>query len=228
MKTENKVLMAQAREALTGNWGIAVGVTAIFTLVNMLVGMIPMASLIIGGPMSFGVALFFLSLSRKQVLPISDLFKGFNYFLNTLVASLLILIYTILWALLLIIPGIIAAISYSQVFFILAQDPSISASDAIKKSKEMMFGYKWKFFFLGLRFIGWLILCILTLGIGFLWLVPYMQVTFAKFHDDIRGGAVAQTTSPASTPQATPESQIQSEVVNNVPSIVTATPPQVS
>ena len=88
--------------------------------------------------------------------------------------------------LLLIIPGIIAALSYSMTFYILADDNSIGAMDAIKKSKKMMDGYKWKYFCLGLRLLGWALLCVLTLGIGFLWLIPYAQVSVAKFYDDVK------------------------------------------
>jgi uncharacterized membrane protein len=72
-------------------------------------------------------------------------------------------------------------------FYILADDSSIGANEALDKSKEMMRGYKWKFFCLGLRFFGLGLLCLLTLGIGFLWLFPFMQVTMAKFYDDING-----------------------------------------
>jgi uncharacterized membrane protein len=93
--------------------------------------------------------------------------------------------------LLLIIPGIMAGLSYSQTFYILSEDPSIGAMDAIRKSKEMMYGNRWKLFCLGLRFIGWLLLCILTLGIGFIWLAPYMAVSMAKFYDDLVHGTSA-------------------------------------
>lgn len=198
MLKENKVLMQEAREALEGNWSVAVGATAVFLLVSFVAGMVPLGGLIIGGPMAFGVATFFLALSRKQVPVLNDLFKGFTYFLNTLVAVLLVALYTFLWMLLLIVPGIIAAISYSQVFFILAENPSMSASDAIAKSKKMMDGYKWKYFCLGFRFIGWMILSAFTMGIGLLWLVPYMQTTLAKFHDDIKDRDTASSNSSTS------------------------------
>jgi uncharacterized membrane protein len=100
------------------------------------------------------------------------------------------ILFILLWTLLLIIPGIIAAISYSMTFYILADDNSIGAMDAIDKSKKMMDGYKWKCFCLGLRFLGWALLCILTLGIGFLWLMPYMQVSMAKFYDDVKANSL--------------------------------------
>jgi uncharacterized membrane protein len=104
----------------------------------------------------------------------------------------LMLVFTLLWMLLLIIPGIIAAISYSLTFYIIADDDTIKPMEAIDKSKQMMDGYKWKYFFLALRFLGWALLCILTLGIGFLWLIPYVQVTFAKFYDDVKANQIKQ------------------------------------
>jgi len=54
----------------------------------------------------------------------------------------------------------------------------------------MMYGYKWKYFCLGLRFIGWFLLGILSLGIGFLWIMPYMSISFAKFYDDVKANSV--------------------------------------
>jgi uncharacterized membrane protein len=99
---------------------------------------------------------------------------------------------------LLIVPGIIAAISYSMTFFIIADDRTISPLDAITKSKKMMYGYKWKYFCLCWRFLGWAILCMFTLGIGIFWLVPYVQVSVSKFYDDIKGGetVVEETNNP--------------------------------
>jgi uncharacterized membrane protein len=190
MKTENKVLMSQAREALSGKWGLAIGTFLVYFLIVAGIQIIPIlgaiAPLIIEGPMVVGLAIFSLALSRNQDARLSQIFEGFNKFGTSLGAYLLMILFIFLWILLLIIPGIIAAISYSQTFYIIAEDDSIGAMDAITRSKKMMDGYKWKYFCLGLRFLGWALLCILTLGIGFLWLMPYMQVSFAKFYDDIK------------------------------------------
>jgi uncharacterized membrane protein len=190
MRTENKVLMAQARETLSGKWGLAIGVFVVYMLIMIGIQIVPffgaIAGLIIGGPMVLGIAIFSLSLSRKQDARLSQLFDGFNSFGLALGAYLLMVIFIILWMLLLIVPGIIAAISYAQTFYIIAEDKNIGAMEAIDKSKKMMYGYKWKYFCLGLRFIGWFLLCLLTAGIGFLWLAPYMQISYAKFYDDIK------------------------------------------
>jgi uncharacterized membrane protein len=117
---------------------------------------------------------------------VSQIFDGFNKFKKALGLYLLRALFVLLWSLLFIIPGIIASLSYSMAFYIMADDDSIRPKDALKKSKKMMYGYKWKLFCLGLRFLGWIILSILTIGIGFLWIAPYMQVSMAKFYDDIK------------------------------------------
>ena len=77
-----------------------------------------------------------------------------------------------LWSLLLFVPGIIAAYSYSLTFFIIADEPGVGVTEAIRRSKLMMQGNKWKLLCLQMRFFWWALLCELTLGIGLLWLVP--------------------------------------------------------
>jgi uncharacterized membrane protein len=190
MITENKELMAQARAALSGKWTVAVCATFTYTLLIVLLGAIPLAgplvSLLIGGPFALGIAMFFLALSREERVNIKLIFKGFNRFFEALAAYFLVVLFTLLWTLLLIVPGIIASISYSQTFYILADNPEVDPLEAISRSKEMMRGYKWKYFCLGLRFIGWALLCIPTLGIGLFWLVPYMETSIAKFYDDLK------------------------------------------
>ena len=75
---------------------------------------------------------------------------------------------------------------YSQVWFIMAEDNEISGNDAIKKSKEMMDGFKMQYFSLALSFIGWILLAMLTCGVGLLWVVPYMQTSYAKFYEALK------------------------------------------
>src|SRR3989344_3657325 len=150
MKTENSVLMKQARESLKGKWGLAVGTFLLYFLITIAVQSIPktgwLLSLIIDGPMFLGLTIFSLAVSRNQSPKLEQLFLGFHRFATSLVAYLLMGLFTILWTLLLIVPGIIAALSYSMTFFIIVDDPSIGAREAIRKSKKMMNGYKWKLF----------------------------------------------------------------------------------
>lgn len=199
MATENKVLMQQAREALKGKWDMAVLAWFIFFLITgsfsagqFYSSVSPIVALIIGGPMAYGMAYLSLNIARHGMPKLAQIFEGFNQFSRLLIAYLLMMLYITLWMLLLIIPGIIAAIAYSQTFYILTEDTAIAPADALRRSKEIMHGYKQKYFFLCLRFLGWALLCLLTLGIGFLWLGPYMQVSFARFYDDLKADRLAR------------------------------------
>jgi uncharacterized membrane protein len=191
MATPNKILMKQARESLAGKWGLVIGIFFLYVLITVVAGSIhgagPMVSLLVSGPMAVGISFFALNISRNKKAELEQIFVGFNKFGKALVAYLFVALFTLLWMLLLIVPGIIAAISYSQTFFILADDENISGREAVKKSKKMMYGYKWKYFCLELRFLGWFLLSVLTLGIGLLWLIPYIQISKAKFYEDIKG-----------------------------------------
>jgi Predicted integral membrane protein len=189
---ENVVLMRMAKESLRGKWGLAIGTFLVYALIVGGGSFSGIATLIVGGPMTLGLALFSLSIARNQEARLEQLFKGFNNFGTSLGAYLLMIIFVLLWTILLIIPGIIAAISYAMTFFIIADNPSIGSMEAIDKSKKMMYGYKWKFFCLILRFLGWAILCLFTLGLGFFILKPYMEISFAKFYDDIKGSQEAE------------------------------------
>jgi uncharacterized membrane protein len=197
MITENKILMDNAREALRGRWGTAIVTFVVYFLITGALGAIkgvgPIISILITGPLMLGWAKFSLSIARNEEASFNQLFGGFQNFMKPFVTYLIMIILVILWMLLLIVPGIIAAISYSQVFFIMNEDETIDGMNALNKSKQMMYGYKLKYFYLSLRFLLWGILCLFTLGIGFLWLVPWIQVTLANFYDDIKNQPVLPT-----------------------------------
>lgn len=195
MNTDNVTLMRAARESLKGQWGLAIGTFLIYVLLTSLPGSVEsrgsILTLIIGGPFALGAAIFSLSLSRGKEARLEQIFQGFNRFSTAFVAYLLMILYVLLWTLLLIVPGIIAALGYSMTFYILADDTSIKPEEALKKSKAMMNGHKLKLFYLCLRFFLLALLCILTLGIGFLWLIPFIHITMAKFYDDLLTNAEA-------------------------------------
>ncbi|MBQ5416090.1 MAG: DUF975 family protein [Bacteroidales bacterium] len=111
---------------------------------------------------------------------------GFRPYWRNIWGMLLMGILTVLWTFLFIIPGIIKAFSYSMTPYILHDNPELSASEAIHRSRMMMRGHKFDLFWLWLSFIGWMFLCILTAGIGFLWLCPYMETAQAAFYQDVK------------------------------------------
>jgi uncharacterized membrane protein len=185
----NPEIRRSARSLLAGKWNQCALASLVYFLVIGAASGLPrignLAGFVIGGPMAFGVALFFLRLSRGQEFDLRHLFAGFNDFVRTFPAYLLIVIFVILWALLLIVPGIIAALSYALTWYLLVDNPNMSAMDAIKRSKELMYGYKARLFMLGLSFVGWALLCIPTMGIGFLWLFPYVNTSMALFYTKV-------------------------------------------
>lgn len=190
--TPNAELMQRARESLSGRWGLGAGAWVLYGLIGIAISLVPVlgniASLLITGPLVVGLHGLFLAISRREEAEIGQLFSGFNRFGTALGAYLLMVLFILLWMLLLIIPGIIASLAYSMTFFIIADDASIGPLEALRRSKDMMLGNKWKYFCLGFRFFGWALLCLLTLGIGYIWLGPYMQTSYAHFYDDIRSG----------------------------------------
>ena len=191
--TLNAQLMAQARESLRGAWGTAIGGLLLYLVVSGVAGAIPFVGpiigLVIGGPFTLGLSILWLAIARRQGARATQIFDGFQKFGTAFGAYILMAIFVSLWTLLLIVPGIIAAFSYAMTWYIIADDPSVGALEAIGRSKRMMRGYKGKLFCLGLRFIGWYLLCLLTCGIGFLWFAPYVGVSFVKFYEDIAGQA---------------------------------------
>ena len=118
---------------------------------------------------------------------VSNMFAGtFKTYPRALGLSLLYMIFVFLWALLLYIPGIIKALAYMMSPYILKDHPELSPNQALNLSIKMMKGHKFDLFCLMLSFLGWSFLAIFTLGIGYLWLAPYMSTTLAAFYQDVK------------------------------------------
>ena len=184
----NKEIRRAARYALKDNWTQAVLATLVFTLVECAAGSIPFAGLLVVCPLTFGFSLCFLRMVRGEDSSemVGDQFSVFNKYGRYLGGSLLMTLYIILWCLLLIIPGIVKSYAYAMTPYVMNDRPDLDADDCIHESRMMMKGYKWKLFCLDLSFIGWAILCIFTLGIGLLWLQPYIEASHAKFYEELK------------------------------------------
>lgn len=187
----NSELRAVSRTTLSGNWMMAALATLVYLLIAGGVSSIPVAgsvlAIIITYPLAYGFAILFLDLFREgKPIDIGKLFDGFKDFGRVWETLILVAIYTILWTCLLIIPGIVKSYSYALTPFILKDEPELKYNAAIEKSMRMMDGYKMKLFLLDLSFIGWMILSILTLGIGLLFLQPYMNTARAAFYEDLK------------------------------------------
>lgn len=144
-------------------------------------------SFLLSGPINYGIATYFMKISRSTEPLLEDMFGGFKYFVNTFLLNLLKGIFIVLWTMLLFVPGIIAALRYSMAYYIMNDNPGMDAMEAIKQSKEMMKGHKGKLFKLTLSFIGWSILSIFTLGIGYLWVGAYYNTAIVNLYEDLKG-----------------------------------------
>ncbi len=131
-------------------------------------------------------ARIYLNLAAGKYPKTKDGFSGFADYLSAFKTYFLVVLYTFLWSLLFIVPGIIKAISYSQAMYIIAENPEIGAREAIRRSEKMMNGHKMEYFVLSLSFIGWAILAPFTLGILYIWLIPYMTASCANFYNNIK------------------------------------------
>jgi len=168
----------------TDSIGTRVGLLAAGGMVYILICALVFAAIvfIIGGVVEIGYRRFNLELYDAQTPGIGELFTYFGYWKTAALAKLLRTVYVFLWSLLLIVPGIVASLSYSMTGFILAEHPELTASEAIARSKEMMYGNRWRLFCLDFSFIGWAILCALTFNVGQLWLRPYIHASYAAFY----------------------------------------------
>lgn len=195
-----KSIRLDARERLKGNWATAVIAYLVYTAIATAVegaGFIfgeffsiigSLAFIFVYGPLQYGMNNIFLKLNRKEKTDVGDLFVGFSENMSQKISvGVSIYLYTFLWSLLLIVPGIVASYSYSMTYYILKDNPSLTSGEAITRSKEMMKGHKVELFLLDLSFIGWLLLGVLSLGIGLFWVIPYMQAARARFYEELVG-----------------------------------------
>lgn len=188
-------LKNRAVASLTGNWGSAAIMMLIFCVINMALsvgldvalaeGVGSLVATILLLPMIWGVAITFLEVSRGDKVNLGNLTAGYQDFLRIFLTMLLKNVYIILWSLLFCIPGIIKSYSYAMTEFILRDNPEMKNNEAIERSMDLMQGHKEDLFLLDLSFIGWAILSCLTLGIGFLFLGPYMYTAHAHFYEDL-------------------------------------------
>ena len=197
---ENNQIMKEAQESLKGKWGISIAACLIAGVITIMITILGgylinedwggnLLSLFVTPPIGVGLALFFLNLHDGNKLEINTIFNPFkDVWLNSVLAYFMMIVIILLGFILFIIPGVIATLMFSQVLYIIAEDNKIDPYNALVKSKKMMEGNKWKLFKIILIILLLAIVCILTLGIGFIWLAPYQNAVYAKFYNVIKQG----------------------------------------
>lgn len=191
-------LKLNAKAQIKGNIGILFVISLLIGLIVGAVSAIPFAGAIATGFIlspAFGLSVtyIYLRLSDGIKPEVADMFYGFKDLWCAFKVQFLTGLFTFLWSLLFVIPGIIKALSYSMSTYILAENPGMPALEAIERSKKMMDGHKADLFVLGLSFIGWALLGSITLGIAYIWIIPYVSTTYVNFYNQIKGEGITET-----------------------------------
>lgn len=182
----------QAWAHLRGNWTPAVLAYIIMGVIMSALSVTGIGTLLVSGPLTVGYALLVLNIARSKEAKIENIFSGFHDFVRTFVLWLTNQLLIALWSLLFVIPGIIKSYAYSMSYYVLLDNPDMSANDARKRSMELMQGNKWRLFCLDFSFIGWILLSFLTFGILLFWVMPYMEVAHAEFYQSLLPAEVSE------------------------------------
>ena len=195
----------RALSALENKWGNFVAITFVYGFIigitqilsgnedgPAILNLIGLVLFILALPLTWGYQTLFLGAVRGGEATAKDMIEGYNkeQFSRVLTTALLYYVYVFLWSLLLLIPGCIKSYSYAMTPYILKDNPEMKNNAAIEESMRMMDGHKLELFLLDLSFIGWAILSMLTCCIGFLWLVPYMNMARVNFYEDLKKASV--------------------------------------
>lgn len=191
-----------ALASLSQNWGVACLLAIVFfVLVAISEFAGPVINMCVVGIMSVGIFFTFMRIialsqagnSGSERVSFGTFLEGLEkHWLNALLGGLWYFLWVFLWTLLFVILGIVKAYSYSMMFCVFAENPKISAMRAMDLSKILTSGHKADLFVMDLSFLGWMILCALTCGIGSIWLFPYMQMAKTHAYYDLKRMAFAQ------------------------------------
>ena len=183
---ERAELKALAKGRLGTQVGVSAGVMVVYLVIAAVTAPTVIGPILLTGPLWLGMATYFLRLARSEQPMVATLFAGFSRFTEALKAWLLQLVFVFLWTLLLVVPGVIAALRYSQTWFVLADHPELSARQAIERSKELTEGSLGELFVLYLSFFWWFLLAAVTFGLGWLYVGPYVQSTLALYYEGLK------------------------------------------
>lgn len=183
---DRKELKSMAKQQITGNIAMYFLASLIAGALISLSGIIVLGPVIISPLLVMGLVYISLDIRNGNGVKLGRIFTAFEDFGRTWCTFFLSELFTFLWTLLFIIPGIIKSLSYSMAPYIIAENPDISASDAIKKSMRMMEGHKGELFVLRLSFIGWILLGLITFGLVYIYVDPYMSLSEVNFYYKIK------------------------------------------
>lgn len=174
-----------AKEQIRGNIGayfLCMLVISLLSCVSLIPFVGGVAVALFSPALTMGLVMLLLGMARGEKMEVGGLFQYFPDWWKAFKVCFLVGLYVMLWSLLFVIPGYVKAYSYSMALYILAENPDMTASEAITASKNLMNGHKWELFVLQLSFILWGLLCTVTCGIASIYVMPYMSMTTINFY----------------------------------------------
>jgi uncharacterized membrane protein len=196
-----------AWKKLDKKWGVAILSYLVYSLIYGAVSSFTgIGGLIVGGPLVIGYIAIILTIVRGGDAKIEQMFDNFSgRFVSNMALFVLQYLYTFLWTMLFIIPGIVKGYSYAMSYYIQCDHPEMGANEAITRSREMMNGHKWQLFCLHFSFIGWILLSMLTCGLLLFMVTPYMNAATAEFYEKLkRDEMIAMGINPDATFEEAP------------------------
>ncbi len=181
-------LLASVKNTVANSSGMYDGVIALLMIFFGVVLVYSIIMFIIGSAVGIGYSEFNLDLVGGEKPRISSIFSRFGQ-IGTGIRTNLLAFIRVFFGILLIIPGIVMSYSYAMRNYVMAEHPELNAREVLRESKRIMKGNRFRLFCLEMSFIGWAFLSILTLGVGFLWFVPYQQAAIATFYREVSAEA---------------------------------------
>ncbi len=217
---QNSEYRAQARAALEGRWTESVLMILIYLCVAFIFivpmcivadrftirlpwiaqtmsGCVFLANILLILPLYYGCVNAFLSYLRSDEEGTNCLHEMWHYFrrdYSRAMPTMLLkrILVNLFGAVTLAIGGVILNYAYAMVPYLLRDYPELGVREALRTSRQMMKGHKWNLFVLELSFIGWFFVCILTLGMAMLWLIPYVETAHAAFYEDLKNECIEE------------------------------------
>ena len=219
-------LKSKAKQQIKGKIGILFVISLIIALISgaaaFVLAFIPfgnlISSIIITPAFALSIIRVYLNLTADTTPAVSGAFSGFDDFWSAFKVNFLVCLFTFLWSLLFVIPGIVKSYAYSMSMYILAENKGKPALECINESKAMTDGHKMDLFVLGLSFIGWALLGGITFGIAYIWVLPYMNATYANAYNSLKPAKAETANEPeviynVAQPEAAPVDVPQVEPV---------------
>ena len=196
LKEETRELLRTAQVSPRGMTALYLGISLVLSLVDALTSSaVPSGILdtfvsilvsLMSAVLSAGFVMYCMAVRQGQRAEYLTLFDGFSFVGKVIGLNILIAVFTFLWSLLFVIPGIVKRYAYSMAYYIKLDHPDYGWKACIDESRQLMDGHKWEKFVLDLSFLGWIIVGSLCLGVGTLWVTPYMEATNAQFYEYVR------------------------------------------